>query len=511
MLVLGAPGAPGYGCPRAPGRAIRLAREGRASGESPATRTGWALAVIVIGVLMAAVDTTIVVLALPTIMASLHASLSDVVWVIMAYLLVITLLATQVGRLGDMFGRVRMYEWGFAVFVAGSLLCGLAPSAAALVAFRVVQGVGGALISANSGAVIADLFPPRERGRAYGFTSVGWNLGAILGILLGGFITTYWSWQEVFLINVPIGLFSLGIALAVLRERGEHASRRLDPLGMLLLGAGLLLVLVAMVHQSSAGPSPASWAELAAGLAALAAFVWAEARHPAPMLPLGLFRHRVLTASFLAAFFQAVGNFAVLFLVIMYLQGIRQLSPFAASLLLVPGYLVGGLLGPWTGRLADRLGAALPATAGLAVQALALFLYAHLGPATPLGWVVAASVVNGIGNAGFFPANNSAVMKAAPPGAYGIASGMLRTFANVGMVLSFATAMMVAASQIPRNLAFAVFVGTTTLHGSAVQAFGRGIDAAFYAAIALMAVAAAFSLLRAAPGEAPRAEGAVAR
>ena len=147
-------------------------------------RTGLALLVIVVGVLMAAVDTTIVVLALPEIERSLHVALSGVVWVIIGYLLVITLLATQVGRLGDMFGRVRMYETGFAVFVLGSLLCALSWNEPSIIVFRVVQGIGGALIMANSGAVIADLYPREQRGRAYGFTSVGWTIGAVLGVVL---------------------------------------------------------------------------------------------------------------------------------------------------------------------------------------------------------------------------------------------------------------------------------------------------------------------------------------
>src|SRR5215470_13597166 len=157
-------------------------------------RTGLAMIVLMSGVLMTAVDTTIVVLALPEIQRSLHVALSAVVWVIISFLLVITLLATQVGRLGDMYGRVRMYEAGFVVFVLGSLACGLAWNEASIIAFRVVQGIGGAFIMANSGAVIADLYPRELRGRAYGFTSVGWTMGAVIGIVLGGLIVTYVSW-----------------------------------------------------------------------------------------------------------------------------------------------------------------------------------------------------------------------------------------------------------------------------------------------------------------------------
>ena len=155
------------------------------------SHTGLALLVIMIGVLMVAIDTTIVVLALPVMQKALHVALSAVIWVIIGYLLTITLVSTQVGRLGDVFGRVLMYEAGFLVFIVGSALCALASNEATIIGFRIVQGLGGALVMANSGAVIADTFPPDRLGRAYGFNSVGYTVGAIFGILLGGIIVTY--------------------------------------------------------------------------------------------------------------------------------------------------------------------------------------------------------------------------------------------------------------------------------------------------------------------------------
>src|ERR1700722_8684769 len=370
-------------------------------------RTGLALAVIMAGVLMTAVDTTIVVLALPEIQRSLHVALTDVVWVITGFLLVITLLSTQVGRLGDMFGRVRMYETGFAVFVVGSLLCALAWDEASIITFRVGQGSGGALIMANSGAVIADLYPREQRGRAYGFTSLGWTIGAVLGVVLGGLIVTYVSWRWIFWINVP-----------------------------------------------------------------------------------------TMAASLCASLFQGLASFAVLFLLLMYLQGPRGLSPIHASLLLLPGYLISAGVSIYSGRLADRYGAVLPATAGLGLQVVSLVLYAQLSNATPLWWIVCIGVINAVGAALFFPANSSAIMKAAPPDMFGIASGMMRTFANVGMVFSFSVAILVASRSISRQLAFAIFVGTTSLHGPAASAFTTGLHAAFYESVSFMVIAAILSAIR---------------
>jgi len=386
---------------------------------------------------------------------------------------------------------------GFAVFVLGSLACGLAWNEASIIAFRVVQGVGGAFIMANSGAVIADLYPRELRGRAYGFTSVGWTMGAVIGIVLGGLIVTYVSWRWIFLINVPVGVAALAVAVRVLHERAERTRHRLDLPGMVTLGLGLFGVLWAMTRLATTAFDAQVAGYLIGGIALLGAFVVIEQHQPEPMLPLSLFRVPTMAASLLASLFQGLASFAVLFLVIMYLQGPRGLSPIHASLLLVPGYVLGSVVGPYAGRLADRRGPVLPATAGLAIQVVGLAIYAQLTMTTPLWVVVVAAVVNGVGASFFFPANSSAVMKAAPPEAFGISSGMLRTFGNIGMVFSFAVAILIASRSISRGLAFAIFVGSTSLHGALAVAFTSGLHSAFYASMGFMVIAAVLSALRA--------------
>jgi EmrB/QacA subfamily drug resistance transporter len=460
------------------------------------THTGLAMVVVMTGVLITAVDTTIVVLALPEIERGLHVALSSVIWIVIGYLLVITLLATQVGRLGDMFGRVRMYEAGFLVFILGSLACALAWNEAAIIGFRILQGVGGAFVTANSGAVIADLYPRERRGRAYGYNAVGWSLGAVLGIVVGGLIVTYVSWRWIFWINVPIGAAALFLATRVLHERGERSQRHFDFIGMVTLGLGLFGVLWAMTTLATASFTASVAGYLVGGIVLICAFIVIELRQSEPMLQLSLFKIPTLAPSLLAALFQGLANFAVLFLVIMYLQGPRGLSPIHASLLLVPGYVVGSAVGPFAGRLADRVGPVLPATAGLGIQVIALFMYAHLTLDSGLWLVVVASIVNGVGASAFFPANNSAVMKASPPEVFGISSGMLRTFANVGMVFSFSVAILVSSRSISKHLAFAIFVGTTSIHGRLAVAFTTGLHAAFYASMAFMALAALLSATR---------------
>jgi MFS family permease len=269
---------------------------------------------------------------------------------------------------------------------------------------------------------------------------------------------------------------------------------------MVTLGLGLFGVLWTMTKLASDSFNAALWGYLLGGIALLVAFVFIEARVAAPMLPLRIFRVPTMAGSLLASLFQGLASFAVLFLVLMYLQGPRELSPLHASLLLVPGYVVSSVVGVYAGRLADRFGAVLPATLGLAVQVLSLIGYAQLSLSTPLWVVVLLALLNGCGASLFFPANSSAIMKAAPPDMFGIASGMMRTFANVGMVFSFAVAILVASRSVSRQVAFAIFVGTTSLHGPLAREFSSGLHSAFYFSVAFMVIAAILSAVRGKPG-----------
>ena len=453
--------------------------------------------VVMIGVLVSAVDGTIVVLALPVIEAELGISLSSVTWVVVGYLLVVTVLATQLGRFGDMFGRVRMYKAGFVVFTAGSILCAVAWDGPSIIGFRLLQGIGAALIAANSGAIISELYPPEERGRAYGFNAFGFSFGSVLGVLLGGVLVTWVSWRWIFWINVPIGVLALVLAAKALHEGGERRRHRFDFAGMITLGLGLSGILWALTGLASRPPDGELIAFLAGGVALLVVFAAVELRHPEPMLDLGIFRIPTMTPSLLAALLQGVGSFAVLFLVIMYLQGARGMSPIDASLLLVPGYVAGAFAGPYAGRLTDRFGPVVPATAGLAISVAAMVLFAQLTVTSPLWPAAAGNLVIMIGGSFFFPANSTAVMRAAPPDKLGTASGVLRTFSSVGMVFSFTTAMVVAAHAIPREEAFAIFVGTSSLTGPLAAAFADGLSAAFYALTGIMVLAAILSAVRA--------------
>ncbi|WUI04118.1 MFS transporter [Spirillospora sp. NBC_00431] len=459
--------------------------------------SGTVLTVVLAGVLITGLDATIVVLALPEMAEDLNAPLNSVIWVVIAYLLVATLLTTQAGRLGDMFGRIRVYQIGFVIFTVASLLCVLSWNSFTITGSRALQAVGAAFITANSGAILSDVFPPEKRGKAFGYVGVCWSSGAVSGILAGGLLVGYASWHWIFLINIPIGGAVLLLARRLPRLPQDGRKHDLDPAGMVTLGLGLLGVLWAVTRLVTHPLGPQIIGVGAAGIVCLVLFVWVERRAKEPMLRPSLFRLPMMPGSLLTAMLQGVANYAVLWLALMYLQGPKGLSPLHASLLLLPGYLIAGVLSPTTGRITDRFGPVLPACAGLAVELVALFMYTQISLTSPLWHVVVANVVNGIGLGLFVPANNAAVMKAAPPGLYGVSAGMLRTFASIGWVFSFPVAILCASQAIDRDVAVRVFVGVGELRGEAAADFMTGFNSAFLLLLTIMAVALAVSALRA--------------
>jgi EmrB/QacA subfamily drug resistance transporter len=459
-----------------------------------------ALSVTTIGALMAAIDSTIVILALPDMMEKLHADLIEMVWVIMAYILISTVFLMTFGRVADMLGRVRMYNLGFVIFTAGSALCGISQSATQLILFRLVQGAGAALMMVNSPAIITEVFPPNERGRALGINGITWALGGIAGPLLGGAILSATSWRWIFYINVPIGIIGTVWGYLALHEMSKpREGERFDPIGAVTFSIGLVALLIALTLGIQF-----SWTSLPIlSLFALFAimlivfFVWE--RHPVnPVLDLTLFQSRVYNFSVLAAMLQSLAMFAVDFLIVFYLQGVRGYDPLTAALLLLPLPIVSAVVGPLSGLLADYIGARIPATLGVLVQAAALgWFITRLSSATPYWELAVGLILMGLGGGLFWSPNTSAAMNGAPIPRLGIASATLATLRQTGMVTSFALALAVAAGSLPKDVVMNLFVGTNVTLGSKVmQDFIIGIQNAFLVSAALCLVAAGFSFVR---------------
>jgi len=459
-----------------------------------------ALSVTTIGALMAAIDSTIVILALPDMMEKLHADLIEMVWVIMAYILISTVFLLTFGRVADMLGRVRMYNLGFVIFTVGSALCGISQSATQLILFRLVQGAGAALMMVNSPAIITEVFPPNERGRALGINGITWALGGIAGPLLGGAILAAASWRWIFYINVPIGIIGTVWGYLALHEMSKpKEGESFDPIGAATFSLGLVALLIALTLGIQF-----SWISLPIlSLFALFVimftvfFIWE--RHPVnPVLDLSLFQNRVYNFSVLAAMLQSLAMFAVDFLIVFYLQGVRGYDPLTAALLLLPLPIVSAVVGPLSGLLADYIGARIPATLGLLVQAAALVWFiTRLSPATPYWELAVGLVLMGLGGGLFWSPNTSAAMNGAPVPRLGIASATLATLRQTGMVTSFALALAVAAGSLPKEVVMNLFVGTNVTLGSKVmQDFIVGIQNAFMVSAVLCLVAAGFSLVR---------------
>jgi len=443
---------------------------------------------------MAAVDTTIVLLALPTITVDLNTDLLTSIWVLLAYLLVLAILTTQTGRLGDIIGRSKIYNLGFVLFTLASALAGASANIYELIAFRVIQAIGGAMLTANSNAIIADIFPPQERGRAYGITSLGWNIGALLGIVLGGILTTFFGWRFIFYINVPIGIIAVIIGLRNIKDINKVKSS-LDITGALILGISLTLISLSVMFMAANGMSMQYLLELLVGLLLVPLFIYNEIKVKMPMINISVFKIRLLSFSLISSFLQGVGALALTFLLIMYLQGVRGLSPLDSSLLLTPSYIIASVLAPIMGRRADKGSPGLVAGIGLIFIFISLLLYYFLlTPTTPLYDILWISAITGIGSAMFWPSNAAAIMYYAPKEYYGSVSGISRTLGSIGTVLSYVMSISIATLVIPRYVAFEILLGTNALDPKTGADFVQGLHFAFLVSAVIIIFASIFSI-----------------
>jgi MFS family permease len=431
---------------------------------------------------MATIDASIVIIAMPAIFRGIHlnpltpGNVSYLLWMIMGYLLVQSVLVVTLGRLGDIFGRVKIYNLGFVVFTVASVALSFDPAqgpngALWLIAWRVVQAFGGAMLMANSAAILTDAFPANQRGMALGLNQVAGISGQFVGLLLGGLLAA-WDWRSVFWINVPIGVFGTVWAYKSLREIASTRKARIDWAGNVTFAAGAGILLTAITYGIRPyGTSATGWGNpmvlggLGLGVALLIAFCFVESKVREPMFELSLFRIRAFVAGNVASLLGAIARGGLQFMLVIWLAGIWlplhgydfTVTPLWAGIYMLPltaGFLIAG---PLSGRLSDRYGSRPFATAGLLVAA-ACFLGLMLMPIDFPYWVFALLIFgNGIGSGLFASPNISAIMSSVPAHHRGAASGMRSTFQNSGMSLSIGIffSLLVAglANTLPRTLA----------------------------------------------------------
>lgn len=428
-----------------------------------------------VATLMASIDTNIVLISLPTIGRELaDTSATLLLWILLGYSLVTAVVLLNFGRLSDMFGRVRLYVLGFAVFTAGSALCGFSGTGVELVLFRLVQAVGAGFLFSNSAAIITDAFPPNERGRALGINQVSIVAGAVSGLVLGGVITSTIGWRWIFFVNVPIGLFATVRAHLDLKELAKpEPAPRIDWAGNVAFAGGLTLLLLG-ITLGALGEIPELLGAVVAvgGLLLLVAFLRIEQRERSPMLDLSLFRNRQFASSAFATLLNALARGAFTFILVFYLQGPpRFLTPFDAGLFLIPVSVSLAAVGPVSGWLSDRFGPRPFLLAGLAISAAGFLWLSTIGPDESFGQLAGPLALVGAGMGLFAAPNRAAMMTAVPPTRRGVASGIGTTFVNTGATVSLGITLLIMTSVLSRPEVQAIFLGTAA--GGAVQ-IGRG-------------------------------------
>ena len=399
-----------------------------------ANRRWWTLAAMCFALFMIMLDNTVVNVALPSIQRDLHADLSALEWTINAYTLSFAVLLVTGGRLGDIFGRRRMFLAGVVVFALSSAAIGLAPSDSALIAGRAIQGVGAALMMPATLSIITNAFPPHERGKAIGTWAGVSALALAIGPVVGGFLTESVSWRAIFFLNLPVAVGAVAVTLFAAHESRDHTvERRIDLPGIAALTAGLTALVFALVESNAWGwGSPRILSLFATAVVALAAFVLLELRTRVPMVDFSFFRSRSFLGANLVAFVVSFAMLAMFLFMALYMQNILGYSPLQAGVRFLPSTLCVMAVGPIAGRLTYRLGPRNLIVAGLLIVAASLAWQSQVAVDTGYAFLLPGFVAMGIGIALVMSPMSTAAMNAVDVTKAGVASGVLSMSRMVG-------------------------------------------------------------------------------
>src|SRR5215472_12176597 len=465
-----------------------------------------ALSVTTVGALLGAIQGSALLIALPNILAELHTTFLTIVWVLLGYLLIVTVLTPIIGRLADLWGRKRLYNSGFVAFTVGSLISGLAQPqfhGADLIVGRVVQGLGAALLITNSTVIVTDAFRKGNVGLGLGVNQIAGAAGFLIGPIIGGLLTE-WSWRWVFLFNVPIGIFGALWGIWRLREPVRPLERQpIDWFGSIALSIGLFGILLAL---SMLGfpllPRAVTIAIFAIGIVSFLLFVAIEPRIQAPLIQLRLFRSRLFALANLSGLLNGIARGAVLFLLIFFLQGPYGKDPLTAGLMLAPFGAAFMVIGPISGRLSDRIGSRTLASIGLGISAIALRALTTIEQNVPY-WQLAIYMAIMGGASGLFASpNTNAIMSSVESHSRGAAAGVLNMLNNTGQMLSIAIVFPLALSKLPFGAIQRVFIngGGMGSFAAIIPIFLSGLHQAFLISFVLSIIATIVSALRPAHG-----------
>ncbi len=440
-----------------------------------------ALSVTSLGMLVGILNASTLIIALPTMMVKLNTDLFGIMWVLISYTLLLTILAPAWGRLADIYGRKKLYVYGLAVFTVGSLLCGLAVNVGQLIAFRVLQAAGGSMLVANGTIIVTDAFERHELGKAMGILSMIMAAAFVVGPILGGFLTLI-DWRLNFFINVPIGIFTTIWAQNKLRDvallpKGES----FDLKGMILFTIAFITSMIYLTAGFILGlTSLPMLLSLVVAILSSVAFMHVEKNAVYPLMDLNLFKTKIFSFAQLSNLLNSIARGAVLILLILFFQGPRGLDPLTASILTIPLAIGLAITGPIGGILSDKYGSRLISTTGLAISLIGLLGLATMRYNTPY-WILAVWMfINSFGSGLFQPPNTSAIMASVPPERRGIASSMRAFFTSSGIVLSMGIAFPLIIGTIPLEQMMNMFVvGGASMPVAVQEAFTAGITSAF--------------------------------
>ncbi|HIH62289.1 MAG TPA: MFS transporter [Methanobacteriales archaeon] len=447
------------------------------------------LATIMIGSIMGPIDASIVNTILPVIARSFNTSISMVQWVPMIYLLTISSLLLFYGRLGDLISYKKIYLLGLIGFTIASLLCALSPTIEYLVFFRGFQGVAAGMMMAVPYAIITSSFPVTERGKAFGINAISISAGLAIGPSLGGFVTFLWGWRSAFFINVPIGLIGIILTQKFIQE-SKGQSGRIDIAGAVTAFISLFSFLYFVNRSQSVGLNHNTVSALLVGIISAILFIFIENRVSQPMLNLKLFNNITFSFANLSALLNFMSQYVMVFLTPFYLQRLLYYTPEKIGLIMTSFPLAVMMVAPFSGYLSDKIGTRILSFLGASICAVALFFMAQLSIQATSSDIIWRMALFGVGTGIFQSPNNNAVMSSAPKPYLGIASGVLATMRNVGMVLGIATGGAVLYASVPDQVLQVSF-----LEGKNAIVFLSGLKYAYLTGAMLTGVAAITSLL----------------
>ncbi|HET7149152.1 MAG TPA: MFS transporter [Candidatus Nitrosopolaris sp.] len=456
-----------------------------------------------LGTLMASLDRNIILIALPTIASDLHTSFFTLMWIVLVYWLVTAAVLLNFGRLSDMFGRVKLYNMGFALFTFGSGLCSISQTGEQLILFRIIQALGAAFLFSNSAAIITDTFQENERAKALGLNQMSIVVGSVVGLVFGGFLTAYLGWRSIFWVNIPIGIFATVWSYAKLKELGTIRREKIDWLGNATFATGLFLILFGVTLGAFRIVSLfENSLFIIGGFSLLIFFVFIEKRVSRPMFDLSLFKIRIFTGGNIAIFLNALARGAFTLIMSFYLQGpAMKLNALNAGIYLIPVSIALAIFAPSSGWLYDKHKLRILAPLGLLVSGIGFFILTTIGVTDSFYGLLTPLLLVGAGMGIFASPNRASIMTSVPTYRRGVSASISTTFVMTGNAFSIGLVFLIMTNFISLHAAEQLFSGSfgassVTIYKPIVDRFLSSVHFIFFVSGIMMLVSIIPSVIK---------------